>query len=252
MKEKRIHLVADYIQSVGIISMDELCHHFDISMSTLRRDINILLSQNKVQKVYGGVAAINQNVIPFENREVINKSEKAFIAKAAASCINSNELIFIDSGTTTQEIIKYLSPQVTKLTVLTNNLDVINYIAEHRPDIGLLTLGNLYKHSTRSLVGADTLNIVDKYNISKAFMAATAISIENGLTNSDIQEFEIKKKVVEKAQNIYLLADVSKFGRSTLLTYAKLADITCVITSKKPTDDYIDFFKKHRIELICS
>lgn len=249
MKEKRIHSVDNYIQSMGIVSMEDLCSHFGISMSTLRRDINQLLAQKRVQKVYGGVAAINQTVVPFKKRDVICKTEKSAIAKRAASLIAADELIFIDSGTTTDEILQYLPEYVTRLTVLTNNLDIINYIANNCPDINVIVLGCLYNHSTQSFVGTDNLHILEKYNISKAFIAATAVSIENGLTNSDIQEFEIKRQVVAKAKSVYLLADASKFDRATLLTYAKLSDIDGVITSPSLPKSYEDYFKQHNIEL---
>lgn len=251
MKQKRIHQVADYIQSMGVVSMEELCEHFAISMSTLRRDINVLLSQHCVQKVYGGVASNENGLLPFENRNVINKLDKSSIAKSSAQLIGSNELIFIDSGTTTRDILKYLPQHVSNLTILTNNLDIINDVAD-KPDISLLVLGNIFKHSTRSFVGNDTVDIIDKYNINKAFMAATAVSIENGLTNSDVQEYEIKRRIVSKAQQVYLLADESKFDRSTLLTYAQLSDITGIITSKSIPERYYAFFKEKNIELILS
>lgn len=250
MKEKRISLIDHHIQLAGFCSMDELCQHFNISISTLRRDINTLLTQKRVQKVYGGVASFVQNVIPFENRGIINKVAKSSIAEHAAKLINSNELIFIDSGTTVREILHFLPKLVAKLTVLTNNLDIINYIADHRADIGLITLGNFYKTSTRSFVGDDTVHIIDKYNINKAFMAATAVSIENGLTNSDVQEFEIKRKIVLKANSVFLLADISKFDSSTLMTYAQLSEMDGIITSACPSKHYVDYCKTHHIQLI--
>lgn len=251
MKEKRIYQIANYIESVGVVSMEELCKYFDISMSTLRRDINILLERNSVQKVYGGVSANEHGLIPFENRDIINKSEKSTIAKNAAQLICSNELIFIDSGTTTQDIVKYLPSHISKLTILTNNLDIINDVAG-RTDINLLVLGNIFKHSTRSFVGNDTVDIINKYNINKAFMAATAVSIENGLTNSDIQEYEIKKRVVEKSHQVYLLTDASKFDHATLLTYAQLQDITGIVTSKSIPEKYCTYCRENGIKLVLS
>lgn len=251
MKEKRINQLVDYIESTGVVSMNELCQHFAISMSTLRRDINILLEQNCVQKVYGGVASNEHGLVPFENRDVMNKSEKSSIAKNAAQLISSNELIFIDSGTTTRDILKYLPRHTSNLTILTNNLDVIIDVTE-RPNINLLILGNIFKHSTRSFVGNDTVNLIDNYNINKAFMAATAVSIENGLTNSDVQEYELKKKIVNKAHQIYLLADASKFDRATLLTYANLSDLSGIITSKTIPKKYHSYFDKHNIKVILS
>lgn len=236
MRERRLQDLEDYIHSLGTTSLDELCEHFDVSKNTIRRDINTLLEKGTIQKVYGGVTSISQTLIPFENRDITNKSDKRAIARRASKFVEGNELIFIDSGTTTRDIIEFL-PKTTKLTVLTNNLDVINAAAS-RDNLSLLILGSTYKRDTNSFVGNDCLHILDKYNINKAFMAATGVSIASGLTNSDVMEYEIKKKVVEKAQQIYLLADASKFGKSTILTYSPLNDVDAIVTSKGLPEEY--------------
>lgn len=236
MRERRLQDLEEYIHSLGTTSLDELCEHFDVSKNTIRRDINTLLEKGTIQKVYGGVTSISQTLIPFENRDITNKLDKKTIAKRAAQFVEGNELIFIDSGTTTRDMIEYL-PKTTKLTILTNNLDVIN-AAANVENISLLIIGNIYKRDTKSFVGNDSLHILDKYNINKAFMAATGVSIASGLTNSDVMEYEIKKKVAEKAQQIYLLADASKFGKSTLLTYSPLSEVDAIVTSKGFPEEY--------------
>lgn len=247
MREKRLKEIMSYINSLGVVSMEELCEHFHISISTVRRDIDKLLKQKMIRKIYGGVEALNPGVIPFKARDNVNVPAKDAIAKKASTLIESNELIFIDAGTTTRDIIHYL-PDLNKLTILTNSLDVINQAAKF-PNISLTIIGNVYKPSSRSFVGTDALILLDKYNISKAFMAATAVSIAHGLTNSDEQEYLIKKKVVEKSHNIYLLADSSKFDHSTQLTYAKLSDIDGIITSSLLTEKYTAYCRDHNIEI---
>ncbi|MFD1175436.1 DeoR/GlpR family DNA-binding transcription regulator [Paenibacillus puldeungensis] len=247
MRERRLQDLEDYIHAHGTVSLDELCDYFDVSKNTIRRDINNLLEKGTIQKVYGGVTSLSQNLIPFENRDITHKTDKKAIAKRAAQFVEGNELIFIDSGTTTRSMLEYL-PRLPKLTILTNNLDIINAAAnlEH---ISLLVIGNMYKRDTRSFVGNDGLDILDKYNINKAFMAATGVSIASGLTNSDVMEYEIKKRIAEKAQHIYLLADSSKFGKSTLLTYSPLDAVEAIVTSPGVPEEYAKYCKEKDITL---
>lgn len=245
MKEKRLQLVEEYIHTVKTASLDELCEHFQVSKNTIRRDVDKILKKGNVQKVYGGVTSLPYPLVPFANRDNTNLSEKVAIGRTAATLIEDQDLIFIDSGTTTRNIMDFL-PQLQSLTILTNNLDVIN-AAAGLEFVTLISIGNHYKRSTNSFVGADDLYILDKFNISKAFMAATGVTVTHGLTNSDILEYELKRKIAKKTQQLYLLADASKFGKSTLLTYAPLQEVDGIITSRALPEDYRDYCEKHQI-----
>lgn len=250
MREKRLQIIEDYIHAVGTVSLDELCEKFNVSKNTIRRDINELVQFGTIQKVYGGVTSVSNQLIPFENRNTAHPSEKKMIGKYAAQLIESNDLVFIDSGTTTRNIMEFL-PASMKITILTNNLDVVNSAAKF-DHINLMVIGNIYKRETKSFVGIDGLQFLDKYNITKAFMAATGVSIANGLTNSDILEYEIKQKISEKAQKNYLLVDSSKIGRSALLTYAKLDQVDTIITNKPLPEEYNDYCSQNGISVIIA
>lgn len=250
MKEKRLQQMEEYIHSVGTVSLDELCERFQVSKNTIRRDVDTILEKGRVQKVYGGVTSISQQLVPFERRDTTNLDEKVALGRTAARLIQDHDLIFIDSGTTARNIMQFL-PELASLTILTNSLDVINAAAELE-FVKLITIGNHYKRSTKSFVGIDDLDILDKFNINKAFMAATGVSIANGLTNSDILEYEIKKTIAGKAQEIYLLVDSSKLGKSTLLTYAPLEDVDGLITNAELPEDYRRFCEEHGISVYLS
>ncbi|WP_017814128.1 MULTISPECIES: DeoR/GlpR family DNA-binding transcription regulator [Paenibacillus] len=244
MKARRLQDIEEYIHSRKNVTLDELCLKFDVSKNTIRRDINQIMQRGSIEKVYGGVSAITE-LVPFENRNIKHQPEKHSIGRLAADCIEDNDLIFIDSGTTTRNIIDYLAPG-RPLTILTNSLDVINGVADMEY-INLLVIGNTYKRSTRSFVGMDDIRSLEKYNVNKAFMAATGVSIVHGLTNSDLLEYEIKKVIAQKAQNLILLADLSKFGRSTLLTYAPLESVHTIISSEPLPEEYQQFCMTHQI-----
>lgn len=250
MKEKRIQEIKKHIDSNEFVSLDDLCAKFEISINTLRRDINILEERGLIQKIYGGVATVSQKMTSFEVRTSKFHSEKEKISAFAASLIEPNQLVFIDAGTTTQNMVKYL-PTKFKYTVMTNSLDIINGVAI-LDNVTLMTIGHIFKKETKAFIDNDNDNVdslLDKYNVHKAFMASTGISIEHGLTNYDIQEYGIKKSLVQKSQQVFLLADVSKFDRVSLLTYANLDELSGVITSALPTTEYIEYFKKHNITL---
>ena len=201
-----------------------------------------------IKKVYGGVVATENLLLTFENTKFYNQDKKIQIGSKAAGLINENDIVFIDSGTTTCQMLPYVDNELS-FTLLTNSLDVIN-AASTMPNVRLIIIGNTFKRKTRSFIGIDNETLIQHYNINKAFMAATGISLTNGLTNSDIMEYRIKKLISDKSKELILLADDSKFDHSTLLTYSPLKDVNTLITNKNVPQDYIDFFKENNITLV--
>lgn len=113
-------------------------------------------SKNTIQKVYGGVVSVYNNpeeIRPFENRDTENHLEKQLIGKAAADFIEENDLIFIDSGTTTSCLAAAL-PTDKEITIITNSLDVINFASE-MDNVKLIVIGSTFKPSTKSFVGVE-------------------------------------------------------------------------------------------------
>lgn len=248
MKAKRIDAMKDLIYQKNMISIEDLSKHFDVSINTVRRDVNELEKRNAIKKIYGGVKALKKEVFNYDDRNIINKEEKAFIAQSACQHIEEGDILFIDSGTTTSEIANFL-PTEFEYTVLTNNLDIINRCS-FLPNITLIVLGTRFRHSTRSFVDIDFNSSVADYNIDKAFMAATGISTDNGLSNAHYAEYDIKKWIVGKSNQIFALVDSSKFGYSTLMSYATLEEINYLITDKKPNEDFIKLSNDYGIHLI--
>lgn len=246
MKTRRLRDIETYIHSRKNVTLDELCLTFDVSKNTIRRDINQILQKGSIEKVYGGVVSA-EKLISFENRNVERRDEKAEIGRAAAEYVEENDLIFIDSGTTTCNIMNFLEKD-RHLTILTNSLDVINGAAS-MPNVHLLVVGSTYKRSTRSFVGVDDMRALEKYNINKAFMSATGVSLAHGLTNSDLLEYEIKKSIAKRAEKLILLADSDKFGRSTLLTYAAFSDLDVLVTSSDLPAEYAESCRANGIAL---
>ena len=127
MRTNRIDRIEKYIIEHRSVTLDELCTAFQISIATLRRDLDKLTPRGTVEKVYGGVIARNLNdapldgLISYSERNIQNADEKKRIARLAASTVKANDTIYIDTGTSTLGIIDYLV-DVPNLTVLTNSI----------------------------------------------------------------------------------------------------------------------------------
>lgn len=247
MKLVRMQEMENYILSNGTVSLDELCETFAVSKNTVRRDIKRLTEKGIIEKVYGGVTALDKQLVPYENRKIVHNDEKMRIAMHAASFIDDNDFIYIDSGTTTKWMFDDF-PEDKSITVLTNNLDVINAVST-KENIDLFVLGNHYQAKTRSFVSMSGVSLLTRYNVDKAFMACTGASISKGLTNADLHEYEVKKSIIQKDSELFVLADASKFGKSTMLTYAPLSRADHIITSSELNQEYQTYCKNESIQI---
>lgn len=247
MRIMRIQEMEKYIYNKKTVTLNELCSKFEVSKNTIRRDLKYLEKKNIIKKVYGGVTTNENYLTSFEQRTNYYKTEKEKIGHCASKFIEEGDIIFIDSGTTTNSILSNLNTNIN-LTLLTNSLDII-ISASYFDNINLFIIGNNYKRETKSFIGVNDLSALNNFNIDKAFMSATGVTLDQGLTNSDIIENKIKKTISKKSNSLYLLADKSKFGKYTLLTYAQMEDLDAIITSEPLSDDYISFCQENKIAI---
>lgn len=251
MREDRLIRIEQYIREKKSVSIDTLCEVFNVSKNTIRRDIAEIISRTDIRKTYGGVSA-PYNMIPpsFLERALVDLDKKQLIGKYAAKLVNDNDIIYIDSGTTTTQMIDYLGDR-KGLTVITHSLDVMNKVAKY-PEIELVSLSGNLNRKTLSFIGQSTIDTLNSFNIAKAFMAANGMTIQNGATQSTSFEFAIKKTVVSKSSNVFLMIESRKLGETTLLTYCRPEDIDIIITEKLPDSDFCNAFEELGGEIIVA
>lgn len=251
MKSQRLLAMEKYIMEHGAASMEELKDHFDVSMNTVRRDVNDLIKGGSVRKVYGGVRSQTTEpaLVPYEVRSTGDSQTKKLIARFAADFVHEGDVIFIDSGTTTLYLMDYLK-EFHDLTVITNNIEVIIKALEN-DRIRLIALPGQLRHKTRSVTGEATVSFLSRYNIRTAFMAATGVSAL-GVTNSSPQEYEIKRKAVENSENRVLMVAGRKFGVTSLMTYAELNQFDAVVTDETIPQNYVDMMEQNHVNLIVA
>ena len=224
---------------------------FGVSKNTIRRDIADLEEKGIIEKVYGGIVLAETSEgapEPFAFREARNLAAKELIGRLAAAQVNDGDVIYIDSGTTTVHMIPYLVER-RRLTIVTASVHVINMAASHNR-LNVISTGGTFYAPSMAFVGPQTIECLHRYNVTKAFLASTGLSIEHGATNTSPLECEIKQCVMGKNCPHFLLVDNSKFDQATLMSYTALTDLDGLVTNQLPRENYVRYFAEHNVQLI--
>lgn len=251
MKAARLDAMEQYILQNGQVSIQQLLRHFDISINTLRRDLDALEARGHISKIYGGAAAQTLNTFtPMPERFRRNVPAKRRIGELAAALIPEDTTVFIDSGSTVPHIVRFLDGR-RGLTIVSHSLPVLNEASRLR-EVNTISLGGIYNASVGAFVGISAYEAIRSLSIKIAVMAATGVSLRHGLSNTTYFEADIKRIVTSNCEKIVLLADHTKFDVEALLTYCPLEHVNAVVTDLRPSSEYVDFFADHGIRLLYS
>ena len=236
-KERRDLIVA-YINDKNAVTVAELMTEFDASAATIRRDLSALHDEKRIIKVFGGATSLtSSDVNTFEPSVSLKASmhvdEKDAISKYAASLINDDDFVYIDSGTTTLEMIKYITN--TKAKYITNGIVHAKRLLER--GLNTMIIGGRCKQSTEAIIGPDCIEGISKYHFSKAFMGTNGISTNAGYTTPDVDEALVKAEAIKHTYISYVLADHSKFGLISSVTFADIS-ACCIVTDRFPGKNY--------------
>ena len=249
MKISRLNSIEEYILSQKTVSIDELCEVFHVSKNTIRRDLNELEARGHIAKVYGGVTAVTpEEVMPLPVRSGLNPTAKDYIGQLAVREISDGDTVFIDSGSTAVCVLRHLPPRI-KLTIVTHSLPAM-VEASKFDNVNLISLGGVYNASTSSFVGITAQQALSDLRISKAFLSATGVTVESGMSNTTFLEAEIKRGVITHAAHVILIADGSKLGHDATVTFCRLQDIATFITDQQPAPKFVEFCRAHNVRIL--
>lgn len=242
MKLKRLQQIESYAKSYGVITYEEICNHFDISLSTARRDVEELVNNGKVIKTYGGIKINEKNI---QNETIIKFDyAKDVIGKKAASLVKDGDVVLLGSGSTVAHSVKYLANK--KITVITNNLVVLDEAVRY--GFKVISVGGNLDLSTMSFVGTQTIKQLSELNATISFIGCNAINKEYVSNVADV-EAEIKKMMIKNSKQVALLIDHNKFDETSLYNFADINDLDYIVTDKKPNKEYQEIFKNNKVKL---
>lgn len=252
MKDARLRDMENYIVNKQTVTLKELSGTFNICMNTVRKYVDELAKKPYINKVYGGVTVDNSACTFYTDadRAAASPDGKDRIARLAASYIVQDDIVFIDSGTTTKQIPRYI-PDAVHCTVITHSCHIIEACIR-KPNITLIVLPGVFYQRAYAFVDTFSTEYLKSLNFKKAFMASTGFSLERGATNSTPLECYIKSTASECAEEIFLLADHKKIGVSSLLTYAPTDRIHNLLTDEEVPEEYYEVFDKNGNQIVVA
>lgn len=225
--------ILDELRKKEIVYLEDLVKTLnDISEATIRRDLKALEEEGYVDLLRGGAAKVRTGSydVPLQTKERLHTAEKDRIARFAASLVDDGEVIYIDSGTTALQMVKYLKEKQIK--VITSNTQVINALEDTK--FSLILLGGDLHRSLGSVAGPITEKQLSELFFDKAFLGASGYTLKGGINTPDLREANKKRIVMEHSQKTYVLADGSKAYKQTLCKAFDLDE--CVILTNESNE----------------
>ena len=240
LKEERFSKIIELVNEKGSVKTTEVSEALDTSLATVRRDLNELNALNKIVKVFGGASSIkNAQFISTEDdldyKFKINTKEKDLIGKFAASLISENDFVYLDAGTSVEALIDYISAENTYY--VTNSLTIGKKLSHIGKKVFIVP--GEFKKGTGALIGASTCEYLDNFNFSIGFFGTNGIHEQVGFTTPDINEAMVKSKAISRCNKVYFLADSSKFGKVSKVTFSNNPNLEIITNVKNDGKDEI-------------
>ncbi len=221
----------------GSVSVADLMEQLGASESTIRRDLLFLDKAGKLKKVHGGAKQLSDSFLSVEynmdTKSTLNVDQKEAVGKYAATLIHDDDFVFIDAGSSTMHMVEHIGR--SKAVFVTNGIAHAKKLI--KKGLRVIVIGGELKLSTEAIIGIEAVSNVEKYNFTKSFMGTNGISVTRGFTTPDISEALLKKRVCELAYVNFVLADNTKFGVTSSVTFADIRS-ACIITDTQPAEDF--------------
>jgi DeoR/GlpR family transcriptional regulator of sugar metabolism len=252
LAQTRKDKILEMLKEDGSVKVAELSKIFKVSDVTIRQDLEKLEQDRLVTREHGGafLNTIGKQVQNFALANLINMDKKELIGKKAAEFIDSGDTIILDSGTTTTEIAKAIIDK-RNITVITNAINIVMLLGSN-PAINVILTGGEFKPPTLSLTGQKAADFFNGLHVDKLFLATAGISLKSGLTYPSLSDIAVKKAMIEAADKVYLVADSTKVGKSSLASLGALSLIHFLITDSDITEKDKEVFREHEIDFIIA
>jgi len=230
-KNRRLQEIRKLLETECEVQNADLAERFDVSEMTIRRDIDLLSKDAAIIRTRGGayLAPVSQQSEPsYTFRLQEGSAVKEKIAAKAAEIMQDYMNVFLDSGTTTEYILKYVDRK-KRYMVITNGINIAAELVNHS-QISSVLIGGDFRTNTLSTAGPTAEEQVKRFRFDVAFLGANAIDGEGNAYVGTTLEVGLKRSIIENSARCYVIADSSKFNHYNLTSYVNIRDISGVIT----------------------
>lgn len=246
---RRHEMIMEVLLNQKDVTVNELSDKLQVTGKTIREDLSKLEEQGLIMRVHGGAVLAQSDqfgILPSKNPLDKYSDEKTEIAQLALAHIAEDDIIALDGGSTTLEIARRLDN--IPLTVITNDVYIISELVQ-KDRIRLVVPGGYRVRNI--LAGPEAVSYVQKLNIEKAFLSATAVHIEHGLSIYTGDFIDFKQALVSTARTVFAVCDHHKFGHTALRTFASLQEVDVLLTDSGLAQETVEQFRNAGVNIEC-
>jgi DeoR family glycerol-3-phosphate regulon repressor len=224
-------------RELGRVSVDELALRFEVSPQTIRKDLNELCERRLLARQHGGaMLASGVENLGYASRRAMAQAEKRRIAARCATLIPDRSSLFINIGTTTEEVARALSAH-RNLLVVTNNIHVVSILLPC-PGIEVVIAGGPVRRADGGIVGESTVDLVREFKLDYAVIGCSALDEDGSLLDFDYREVRVARAILGNARRAILVADAGKFERTAPVRIGDVAQLQAFVTDRPPPERF--------------
>ena len=232
----------------GNVLVDDLALRFEVTPQTIRKDLNELCNNRLLARTHGG-AMLSSGVqnMTYDSRQQIAAFEKQSIGQHAARLIPNNCSLFINIGTTTEEVARALIHH-EGLLVITNNIHVATILMPY-PNVEVMIVGGMVRRTDGGIIGEQAIDMISQFKVDHAVMGVSAIDDDGALLDFDYREVRAAQAIMQNSRNVILVSDGMKFSRSAPVRIGHLSQVDVFVTDIQPPDPIVELCKHKGVQI---
>jgi DeoR/GlpR family transcriptional regulator of sugar metabolism len=242
LTKQRKQLILSRLKQDGQIVAATLSTELGLSEDTIRRDLRALAAEGHLQRVHGGALPASAALGDFAARTQVEPAGKQAIARAAAALVRPGQVVFLDGGTSCEQLALQL-PATLTATVVTHSPTIALALVPHPRIEVVLIGGRLFKHSVVA-VGAAALESIRRIHADTYFMGVTGVHPQTGLTTGDLEEAHIKRALMTQSAETWVLASSEKLNAASNCVIAPCTEATGLIVERSVPKRATSTFEK--------
>lgn len=231
--------IVELVRQEGYVTVETLAERFQVTPQTIRRDISLLQDRALLRRFHGGVTAPGSvENFAYSTRQVLCLEEKRRIARLAARQVPDNASLFLNIGTTTEEVARALLGH-RGLRVITNNINVANILYSNA-SCEVIVAGGVIRARDGGIVGEATLDFVRQFKVDVGIIGISGIDQDGTLLDYDYREVRVARAIIDNSRQVFLVADHTKFGRNAMVRLASIGEVHALFTDREPPPPFGD------------
>jgi len=249
MNPRQLNLL-DEVRKRGSATVEELASRFDVTLQTVRRDIQLLTDEGLVARYHGGVRLPKSTTenIAYRQRQALNVEGKTRIARAIAAQVPDGCCLLMNIGTTVEAIAAELLTH-RNLRVITNNLNVAMALAAN-PSCEVIVAGGQLRSRDNALIGETVVDFIRQFKVDIALIGISGIEIDGTLRDFDLREVKVGSAIIEQSRQVWLAADSTKFNRPAMVQLARFEQLNRLFTDAMPPQPFPQLLAQADVELL--